>query len=1161
MKLLAEKEASIINYNRGSSPSGDDNNEKAATCSNVSEEKTEPLRKKRPSMDGRIPVSTPPSAAGSGLAAIRSRQQAPSEESDAVNAMVSKDKPSQQQQQSSASAQNMGEQKAKLSEYLQALAEQKKKEGMEKQKMEERKKRRVALLRERILQEGAERKLMTMEDDTKYQIQASGNIDEEKNKTKKSKKITPEMAEAMAQRLGSYKSASQNTSQPNMVPKPPTVAKKSVSSAVGPIISSSAPSTAVPTAKDSKDKPEPRAASNNRSASLRESVSADTGDENQPSNSLLSSTTSTAVSSVPARDFNDWKRKNHVPNDGKVFCMTGWYPCVKQALLDRGWFFNADPVSPYFHLKWTLRSLDVNHESLQSWQLINHFMKNIAITTKCGLIKSLQSLKWMADVDCNDIIPRAYDLSVQHDIQGFLDDFRSELAENILKKLYLSLTGIDKIELPADRSEKKSSSSESEDDNLGEIHPEQSTNTVEGGESIADVMQAMSNDPVIPPIPPVVDPSIFSPDSLSKLPSYATINPAVFDSTCRILESLLKPYEDAYLDDDSMLSNSMAGSFLPGGSNNNQPSTYTIPVKIVSDLDWEIVENYDLYKAYPQGLPSAPPESIDNFLSSMFNSPEGDGGVDTSVELRLTHAIRREKKKHSRWLEEQRQQAHERIKACRHITLQDVERIHLILHRLQAYHGPQYRLNGTANVAQNMWIVKPASKSRGRGIMTFNNLPKLLKYVQISNTVAGSGSAQWIVQKYMENPLIIANRKFDMRQWVLVYDWNPLTIYFYEEFYARFSVEEYSVDNTDMDNVYVHLVNNSIGKNSENFNRLVTAENGVPIEGYMWSYDDFSAFVAGKNNGRNIVKEKIQPRMKEIAKWALMCGSESIEHRKNSWELYGFDYMVDDDYNAWLIEINSSPACDYSTKVTERYVQKALVESLSIVLDTREWEQQPKKSRGSPPDVGGWECIFKGPAVELPAGSFGTEMTLKGEGYKGLKRVAPPLPPSSSTVQQGASSAVTAASGEAAFAPMAISLRSNPLQGNGSRKLQQPSPSHRSRGDAGTTSSARQPLGPSPPIIKKTAASSVPPVYDESDDAFNDSDDDGSVGRAVPHNHHEPTNAQGLKGSQSQSSKNNRNVSKRSGNGIAAPATATAASNNGGVGAVPVPVKTFTLEL
>jgi hypothetical protein len=111
----------------------------------------------------------------------------------------------------------------------------------------------------------------------------------------------------------------------------------------------------------------------------------------------------------------------------------------------------------------------------------------------------------------------------------------------------------------------------------------------------------------------------------------------------------------------------------------------------------------------------------------------------------------------------------------------EVDNIVKVLKNLEANcETLQKTLDG--KLSNNLWIVKPAGKSRGRGIATFKDLPKMLDYVDAKTN---GGGQQWVVQKYMENPLTIAKRKFDVRQWVLVTDWNPLTIWFYDDCYCR----------------------------------------------------------------------------------------------------------------------------------------------------------------------------------------------------------------------------------------------------------------------------------------------------------------------------------------------------------------------------------------
>ena len=117
-----------------------------------------------------------------------------------------------------------------------------------------------------------------------------------------------------------------------------------------------------------------------------------------------------------------------------------------------------------------------------------------------------------------------------------------------------------------------------------------------------------------------------------------------------------------------------------------------------------------------------------------------------------------------------------------------------------------FNVNGT----QNLWLLKPGCSSRGRGIKIYKTYDKVVERVHNlrGNTIL------WVVQKCIENPLIVRGRKFDVRQWVLVTDWNPLTVWMYEECYVRFCVADYDPNSEKRKN---HLTNNSVQKKFADF--------------------------------------------------------------------------------------------------------------------------------------------------------------------------------------------------------------------------------------------------------------------------------------------------------------------------------------------------------
>ena len=118
---------------------------------------------------------------------------------------------------------------------------------------------------------------------------------------------------------------------------------------------------------------------------------------------------------------------------------------------------------------------------------------------------------------------------------------------------------------------------------------------------------------------------------------------------------------------------------------------------------------------------------------------------------------------------------------------------------------------------------------------------------EISSLIKPKGYKASVIMKYIENPLIIWKRKvhlpqnslylflvqFDIRQWVLVTSWNPLTVWFYEECYIRFAAEDYKMSN--IKHKFGHLTNNSIAKHSKKKNDK--------IKGNMWDVVQFNDYL------------------------------------------------------------------------------------------------------------------------------------------------------------------------------------------------------------------------------------------------------------------------------------------------------------------------------
>ncbi|XP_046395527.1 polyglutamylase complex subunit TTLL1 isoform X2 [Ischnura elegans] len=193
------------------------------------------------------------------------------------------------------------------------------------------------------------------------------------------------------------------------------------------------------------------------------------------------------------------------------------------------------------------------------------------------------------------------------------------------------------------------------------------------------------------------------------------------------------------------------------------------------------------------------------------------------------------------------------------------------------------------------WIMKPCGKSQGAGIFLINKLSKLKKWSRESKSPSAFNPClareSYVISRYIDNPLLIGGKKFDLRLYVLVTSFRPLKAYLFKLGFCRFCTVKYDTGTQELDNMYIHLTNVSVQKHGGEYNG---------IHGGKLSVQNLRLYLEGTRG--KAVTERLFSSISWLIVHSLKAVAPVMANDRHCFECYGYDIIVDDRLKPWLIE-------------------------------------------------------------------------------------------------------------------------------------------------------------------------------------------------------------------------------------------------------------------
>lgn len=225
------------------------------------------------------------------------------------------------------------------------------------------------------------------------------------------------------------------------------------------------------------------------------------------------------------------------------------------------------------------------------------------------------------------------------------------------------------------------------------------------------------------------------------------------------------------------------------------------------------------------------------------------------------------------------------------------------------------------------FILKPTDRGEGNGIIVMDSYKKLANWKD-----QFPDNEEIIVQTYLNNPMLIQERKWDMRTYILVTSIHPLRMYMYRDGLVRFASTKYEANAKDGGKKTAFLTNTSVNKKF-----------GQSVEDLTWPYPQVYEYLKKQ---ANLDPDMLWLRIERAIVQMLMTSESAFLKRfkalrndytcANCYQLLGVDIIVDALIVPRIIEVNGEPSMQLSGEVNSHYdhTKKSMTHDLAKLLFT-----------------------------------------------------------------------------------------------------------------------------------------------------------------------------------------------------------------------------------